>query len=52
MAKSSMVTKAFQWQKVETLDFLESFVACNLKICIYSVNKNNLSIGGQVYFFP
>ena len=30
-----MVTKAFHWEKVETLDFPESFAACDLKIGRY-----------------
>ena len=30
-----MVTKVFQLENVETLDFTESFVACDLKIGRY-----------------
>ena len=30
MARSTLVTLAFQWKKVKTLDFSGSFVACDL----------------------
>ena len=30
--KSNVITKANQWEKVETLDYQESFVACDLKM--------------------
>ena len=34
-ASSILVTKAFQWKKVKTLNFSGSFVACDLKVGRY-----------------
>ena len=33
--KSNVITKANQWEKLETLDYQEIFVACDLKIGRY-----------------
>ena len=31
-AKSNLVTKAFLWEKVKTVDFSETIAACDLKV--------------------
>ena len=48
-----MLHVGFLMGRVETLDFLKSFVACNLKLIdteVYGV-YNCVSIRGQVYFY-
>ena len=32
MARSNLVTKVFLWEKVKTVDFLESIAASDLKV--------------------
>ena len=32
MARSNLVTYAFLWEKVKTVDFSETIVACDLKV--------------------
>ena len=31
MARSNLITKAFLWEKVKTVDFSETIAACDLK---------------------
>ena len=32
MARSNLVTQAFLWEKVKTVDFSETIAACDLKV--------------------
>ena len=53
MARSNLVTYAFLWEKVKTVDFSETIAACDLKVG----RCRQLSITGQneppksIYFF-
>ena len=55
MARSNLVTEAFLWEKVKTVDFSETIAACDLKVgrCsqLIEIMKVYVSIEGQGHFF-
>ena len=54
MAQSNLVTYAFLWEKVKTVDFSETIAACDLKVgrCRQLIEIiRYVSIEGQGHFF-
>ena len=54
MARSNLVTYAFIWEKVKTMDFSETIPACDLKVgrCRQLIGIMKVSIEGQVISLP